>query len=154
MNGKGVRKEYDINNYYYAGVCVVSEPYEGFCRGVGIITLMHHKSEKQNTLLLYKGEQRVDLMNPYRKFYTPRDGEEKCSIVEYEYPLKIYLEALGIDISFYTPKEALKLVTKNFDFFESYTAKLEAEERAKRQEENIRKLQMIPNTTKPNSQKI
>lgn len=144
MNGKGIRKEYNINNYYYAGVCVVSEPQERFCKELGMVIPMHHKSERENTLLLYKEKQCVDLMNPSRKFYIPRDGEEKCSEVEYEYPLAIYLEALGKKVLSCSPKEALKFVTENADFFESYTAKLEAEERANRQEENIRKLQIQP----------
>lgn len=126
MNGKGIRKEYDINDFSFGQVATISAPYENNCEELGINTMMHNLSDREYTLLLREGNKIIDLKNPDRKFYIPRDGEEKSSVIEYEYPLGEYCLAAGLSISTCTRKEALKIVKKYAYFFTYYTSLLRA----------------------------
>lgn len=131
MNGKGIRKEYDINDFSFGQVAIISKPYEQYSEELGIDTMMHGLSEREHTLLLHEGNKITDLKNSNRKFYIPRDGEEKSSVIEYEYPLGEYCQAAGLPISTCTPKEALKIVKKYAYFFAYYTSILRANEMLK-----------------------
>lgn len=163
MNG-WTKKEYDINDFSFGLVATISAPYEKYVEEIGTDTMMHNLSDRQYTLLLHEENKIIDLKDPNRKFYIPRDeeeksnisetllgedcqalgftvstrsSEEKSSIVEYEFPLGEYCQVAGLPISTCTPKEALKLVKKYAYFFEYYTPILRAN--AELNQEDIRK---------------
>lgn len=143
-----MQKKYDINDYFWSKIGVISEPYEGYCQALGANTMMHHISYEKKTLLLYQKNKYTDLRNPERKFYIPRDGEEKSYTVLWAFSLGECLKQIGVSISSCTPKEALRLVKENIDFLETYTARLRVEESIKQEEENLLKLGLTPQSFK------
>ncbi len=116
-----VEKQYETKNFYYAIVHTISEPYEKYCPELQIETLFHSQGEKEYTLLLKEGEKWVDLLHPDRKFYIPRDGEEKSYGIRCHFPLEEYYLALGINKPTCTIKETRHIVRKNPHFFAFYT---------------------------------
>lgn len=149
MNGKWTKKEYDINDFSFGLVATISAPYEKYSEELGTNTMMHNLSDREYTVLLHEENRIIDLKNPDRKFYIPRDEEEKNSIVEtplgvdcqalgltvstrgieeksnvveYEYSLGEYCQRAGLPISTCTPKKALQIVKKYAYFFEYYTS--------------------------------
>lgn len=148
MNGKSIKKEYNINDFSFGQVAIISAPYEKYCKEFQRDIPMHHKSDREYTLLLRDGDRIIDLKKKDRKFYIPRDreknsilgspleedcqalglsvstrvSEEKSSVIEFEYPLGEYCQALGLSISTCTCREALKIVKDNARFFGFYTS--------------------------------
>lgn len=149
------QKKYDINDFSFGLVATISAPYEKYSEEIRIDTMMHSLSNREYTVLLHEGKKIIDLRDTNRKFYIPRNGEEKdsivqnplgeeedcqalgltvstrvveekSSVVEYEFPLGEYCQAAGLPISTCTPKKALQIVKKYAYFFEYYTPILRA----------------------------
>ena len=151
MNRKWTKKEYDINDFSFGLVATISTPYEKYCEELGIDIMMHNLSNREYTVLLHEENKIIDVKDPNRKFYIPRNEEEKnsivetslgeevlglttsissekeqSSIVEYEFPLGEYCQAAGLSISTCTPKKALQIVKEYAYFFEYYIQILRA----------------------------
>lgn len=153
MNGKWTKKKYDINDFSFGLVATISAPYEKYSEELGTNIMVHNLSDREYTMLLHEENKIIDLKDPNRKFYIPRDeeeknsivetplgedcqalgltistrsSEEKSSVVEYEFPLGEYCQAAGLPISTCTPKKTLQIVKKYAYFFEYYTPILRA----------------------------
>ena len=111
-------RKYNASDYFYAEIHHISAAYEKYCEEAGI-SLLFHSKDIYHTLLLKKGENYIDLKNPYRKISMCReDNQQDYYVISWKYSLTEYLNDLGVDYKEkLSPLRAINYVYQNSAFF-------------------------------------
>lgn len=133
----GIFKRYDINDYFYAEIHPISQPYEAETYLISqphkrvdspIELMFHHAGQPYRTLLLRKDEEEyIDLMHPDRKIVTERNPKMDCDVIHWKFSLSEYAAEELVNLPHTMNKYvACFFVNKDKPFLDQYGENLQS----------------------------